>query len=276
MGDPRLPTAASLDSLVAATIRAAVSPAVRAALGELSYHGEIDSTNAELLRRSRSDPRDRLVSIADMQKQGRGRQGRTWRQRPGGGLALSMLKRFDGPMAGLAGLSLAAGTACVAALEDCGLGDIGLKWPNDLFSGGRKLGGILVELGGAAAGPCHAVVGIGINLQLGEAGAALDQPWTDLATLGHGHEPSRNQLAARILDRLCPALDHFAVHGFAPFQEAFAEHDVLRDRPVRVLVGGASRSGTARGVDGRGALRVAFEDGEQVFDAAEIRLERLA
>lgn len=269
-------TAAPLDLLDASAIRAAMAPSARARLGDLAVHAELDSTSSELLRRVQSDPRDGLACLAEVQAQGRGRRGRAWRMPLGGGLALSLLKRFDGAMASLAGLSLVAGVAVAEALDDLGLGGIGLKWPNDLVAGGRKLGGILVELGGDAMGPCHAVIGIGLNLRLGAHGAAIDQPWTDLATLDGGALPARNLLAARVLERLLEALDGFAAEGFAAFAAAYARRDALRGQPVRVLVAGGAQDGVAQGVDARGALRVAFADGERVLDSAEISIRTRA
>lgn len=268
---------APLDLLDAAAILAEVAPATRARLGDLAVHAQLDSTSSELLRRVALDSRDRLVCLAEVQTRARGRRGRAWRMPLGGGIALSLLQRFEGAMASLAGLSLVAGIAVVEALQDCGVSGIGLKWPNDLVADGRKLGGILVELGGDAMGPCHAVIGIGINSRLGVHGAAIDQPWTDLATLGGGAAPSRNLVAARVLEHLVDALDAFAARGFAAFAPAYARHDVLRGRAVRVLMAaGAQEEGIAHGVDARGALRVVFADGERVLDAGEVSLRSSA
>src|SRR5690606_19224828 len=197
------------------------------------------------------------------QSGGRGRRGRAWRMPLGGGLALSLLKRFDRGMAALSGLSLMAGIATCEALADAGIDAVGLKWPNDLIAEEAKLGGILVELGGDALGPCHAVIGIGLNLRLGDdAIAAIDQPCTDLARFA-GAVPSRNALAALLLARLVPALERFDREGFAPFAPAFEALDTLRGRDVQVIRAGDADGGDgiAQGVDARGALRVRFADG---------------
>lgn len=235
---------------------------------DVAVHWQLDSTSSELLRRAAGDPRDRLACLAEVQSAGRGRRGRGWRLPLGGGVALSLLKRFDAGMAPLAGLSLVAGIGAVRALADCGVRGVGLKWPNDLVAGGRKLGGILVELGGDALGPCHAVVGVGVNLRLGD-GAGIDQPWTDLAALTP-HVPARNRLAARLIARLIEALDTFAESGFDAFAAEYARCDVLHDSAVRVLRGERSETGVARGVDARGALRVEFADGERAVDSGEV------
>lgn len=259
---------APLELLDAATLRRALAPSTQ--VGDLAVHWQLDSTSSELLRRAADDPRDRLVCLAEIQTAGRGRRGRRWHTPPGGGIALSLLKRFDAGMAALAGLSLAVGVAAVDALAACGIGEIALKWPNDLVARGAKLGGILVELGGDALGPCHAVIGLGINLRLGAAAAAIDQAAIDLATLAP--EPSRTRVVASLVDHLVAALDRFEAQGFAAFADAYARHDALHGREVDVVRGAERRQGIARGIDARGALRVAFAGGEETVDAGEVSL----
>lgn len=242
-----------------------------AGVADVAVHWQIDSTNSELSRRAAGDPRDRLACLAEIQSAGRGRHGRHWCMPLAGGLAVSLLKRFDLSMSGLAGLSLVAGIALVRALADCGFGEVGLKWPNDAVAGGRKLAGILVELGGDALGPCHAVIGIGVNIRLdARSAAAIDQPWTDLATLGNGATPPRNRLAARVLQRLVEALDLFATGGFAAFAAEYARYDVLAGRDVRVGLSGTVREGRALGIDARGALVVRGDGRDFSVDAGEV------
>lgn len=260
-----------IEWLDADAIRAELDGPARRRIGDISVYWQIDSTSSELLRRAAHDPRDLLACCAETQTAGRGRRGRSWRSPLGGNLSLSLLKRFDHGMGALTGLSLAVGTAVVAALADCGIAQVGLKWPNDVLARGRKLAGVLVELGGEFLGPCHAVIGIGINLRLTPAGqAAIGQPAIDLAALSAGEPPSRNQLAARLLERLTEALDRFAAHGFAAFQEQFARTDLLAGRRVRVASGAQTYEGVAAGVDERGALRVREAGTLRVFDSAEV------
>lgn len=270
--------AAPVEWLDAARIRAALNAAEARRLADLAVHWQIDSTNSELQRRAAGDPRDGLACLAEHQDAGRGRRGRAWRTPLGGGLALSLLKRFDDGMAALGGLSLVAGVAAVRALADCGVEGVGLKWPNDLVARGHKLGGILVELGGDATGPCHAVIGIGLNLRLDRpTAAAIDQPWIDLATLAAGGAlPSRNRLAGRLIAQFGAALECFAAAGFGAFGDDYAQLDLLRGRPVRVLRGGASEDGVAAGIDARGALRVIFAGGERCVDGGEVSVRTAA
>lgn len=79
----------------------------------------------------------------------------------------------------LEGLSLVVGLAVLRALESLGVRDAGLKWPNDLLQGGKKIAGILLELSGDPADLCHVVIGIGINVNMRTA-TDIGQPWTSL------------------------------------------------------------------------------------------------
>ena len=263
---------APIELLDASRVVAAVSAEQRDRVGEIDVLWQIDSTNSALTRRAvaSSEPR---ACLAEIQTQGRGRRGRAWQMPLAGGLALSFFRRFDGGMASLSGLSLLAGIAVLRALSDCGVQGAGLKWPNDVVVEGRKLAGILVELGGDALGPCHAIIGIGINLRIGPAqGAAIDQPWIDLAALTPERIPSRNLLAGRILSRLAEALDTFASTGFVAFESEFAGYDALRNRRITVWSGGDTWIGTAKGVNSRGALRAERDGVEVELDSADVRV----
>lgn len=262
--------AAPLDLLDADAIRAALDNAARAQFGTIDLHWQIDSTNSELLRR-RDSSAALVACLAEIQTEGRGRRGRGWHMPLAGGLALSVRRRFDSSMGGLAGLSLAVGVALVRAFAQLNIDGVGLKWPNDVIVEQRKLAGILIELGGDALGPCHAVIGIGINVRLG-AGArdAIDQPWIDLTQIAGDAVPTRNMLAAAVLTHVARALAEFERDGLATFMNEFAHCDVLRGRMLRILGSTGVREGIALGIDANGRLRVRGNDGEFVVDSGEV------
>jgi BirA family transcriptional regulator, biotin operon repressor / biotin---[acetyl-CoA-carboxylase] ligase len=254
-----------------ARMMAELEPALRLRIGDIAVHWQLDSTSSELMRRAAHAERDLLVCCAETQSAGRGRRGRDWRSPLGGNLYFSLLKRFDHGMGALTGLSLAVGTAVIAALADCGVEGVGLKWPNDVLARGRKLAGVLIELGGEFLGPCHAVIGIGINLRLpADVAATIDQPAIDVAALTGGKPPSRNRLAGRLLSRLIETLDRFGAQGFAAFADEYARHDLLSGQPLRVHDANGTLDGTGAGVDERGALRVRHDGKLRSYDSAEV------
>ena len=259
-----------LDLLDVERIRPGLPGALRRRVGKIENHWRLDSTSSELTRRAASLP-DLSFVFADWQRTGRGRRGRQWLSAPASNLQVSCLKRFSGSYAALSGLSLAVGIGAVGALEDCGVRDVALKWPNDLVHQDAKLGGILVELGGEFMGPCHAIIGIGINVSLSEAlRHTLDRPCADLIEVCGGEAPSRNELATALVARLASELDAFDQLGFSVCADAWAARDALAGRRIRVEEARGDFEGVAEGVDARGALQVRTAAGLRSIDSGEV------
>lgn len=258
-----------LDLLEGAAIVRALQPDAQAALAGLEVAWCLDSTNTALLREEPPATGTRVL-LAERQTAGRGRRGRGWASPLAANLYLSCSRRFEGGLARLGGLSLAAGVAVAEALHALGAGQVALKWPNDIVAGGRKLGGLLVEGSGEPAGRARAVVGLGLNVRMPEdAGAAIDQPWIDLAALLPA-APPRDVLAARLLDHLLPAFAQFDAQGLAPFLPRYDALDALRGRAVWVHAGDGTRlAATALGVAPDGALRIAVDGTERHVHAGE-------
>lgn len=177
------------------------------------------------------------VVVADHQTAGRGRLDRSWEAPPGSALLASFVLQPRSL------LSLAAG---VAAAEACG-SKVRLKWPNDLMLGGRKLGGILIEVSGAKA-----IAGIGINLSWSPPGAArLDRP--------------RDQL----LEDLIEKLEGWTSATDAEILARWQELSSTIGQRVRVELPGRTIEGIAESVNDQGALIV---DGTEVHAGDVIHL----
>ena len=259
----------ALELLDETPILDALPPFVRAGMSSLEIAWTLDSTNSELLRRQ--TPAHGIAALmAERQTGGRGRRGKQWTSPLAAHLYLSVAREFSGGLSRLGGLSLVAGIAAAEALHEAGYGDVRLKWPNDLVVSGRKLGGLLVEGGGEHAGPVRAVIGLGVNVRMPQAmAAAIDQPWTDLASLSAA-TPSRNAVAAALLAHLVPALDQFDLEGLAPFLQRYAQLDALAMQEVAIHLGDAVHAGTALGIADDGALRVRIDGIEKNFHAGEV------
>jgi BirA family biotin operon repressor/biotin-[acetyl-CoA-carboxylase] ligase len=263
--------ASPLALLDADAITAGLSPAASAELAGLEVLFETDSTNAVALREP-APARGTRAWLAERQTAGRGRRGRRWSSPLAAHVYLSLSRRFDGGLAGLQGLSLAVGVAAADALHALGYRQVRLKWPNDLVADGRKLGGILVEIGGEAGGPMRVVVGLGLNVAMPASAARdIDQPWCDLASLA-ATPPSRQAVCVALLDALLPMLARFEREGLAAFVEGWARHDVLAGQRVRLHVGDRVVEGVALGIAADGALRLREADGERHHHAGEASL----
>ena len=242
-----------LELLDADLIRGALPLAPQGRLG-LRVLAGTDSTNTQLLNAGGAD--DPQALLAEHQSAGRGRHGRSWHSPFGTNLYLSLAWTFAQWPTALTALPLAAGVATAEALAELNLADLRLKWPNDLWCGEAKLGGILIEQRGESGGPCRVVIGLGLNVAMRSATTAhIGQPWTTLAEK-LGAAPSRNALAARILAHWMAMLERFTAESFAPFEPRWRALDLLRNRAVTLQLPEGEVSGIARGVDESGALLV--------------------
>jgi BirA family biotin operon repressor/biotin-[acetyl-CoA-carboxylase] ligase len=156
---------------------------------------------------------------------------------------------------GLGGLSLAIASEVVAQLENMGVHDLWIKWPNDIVYKDAKLGGILVEIVGEANGTCLVVCGIGLNVSMNGSGLSIDQAWTDLRGVTNA-KISRNCLAGRLCGTILRTMVEYPSRGFGGYKRTWSERDVLRDREVAIHSGDAMCMGIARGVGEDGALIV--------------------
>jgi len=231
-----------------------------------------ESTSQELIGSDR-EFRPGRVCLAEIQLAGRGRRGRHWVSSPYQNIVMSMSWRFETGPAGLAGLSLAAGTAVIRALEQFGVQGAGLKWPNDILLNGRKLAGVLMDLRGEAAGPALVVLGLGLNVALTEADAGrIDQPWSMLREALPG-PIDRNRLAALLIDELAGTFEQFAAYGFESHREEWERHHLYQNCPVRLDLGETQLSGTVVGIDDHGNLRLRDAHGQvRAFHSGEVSL----
>ncbi len=169
------------------------------------HFAEVDSTNDEACRLRDAGAGPRTAVLADAQRAGRGRGGRAFASPPGG-LYLSLLwqaRPADLPHAAVALAALAARAAVAAEGAAAGL-----KWPNDLWVGGRKLGGILLEAAGAER---PVVIGVGLNLAAVPPGLEPRAAFTALEA-----EVGRPVDRTRLVASLLAAVDHWSARLRAP------------------------------------------------------------
>lgn len=253
----------SLELLSAAAIRDGLTPETQRALDRLEVLTVTVSTNDWLTARPVPPVGQLWACVAEYQTGGRGRRGRRWLSPLGQGVCLSVSWAFEVAPRDIASLSLVAGVAVAGCLTDAGVDGVGLKWPNDIMAGGRKVGGILVEVAGEPGGPLRAVIGVGLNVRpvpgvaaaLRDEGANVPVGLDELLREGC---LERNALVASLLNALHASLRNFGRAG-ATFQEAWQRYDCLAGWPVVVTSGKDVLRGIARGIAGDGALLVEVE-----------------
>ena len=261
------------DPLDIGALRAQLDLATLPRLASVEIVDRIDSTNSELLRR-RTPARGLAALFAEAQDGGRGRHGRVWQSPSGGNLYGSVARCFEGDLARLSGLSIAVGIAAAEAMHALGAHALRVKWPNDLVvvedDALRKLGGVLVE-GGWQDGRARAVIGIGLNVRMpDDAAARIDQPWTDLQRQLGDARPSRNALAAALLDALAATLESFDRDGLAPLIPRFERLDALCGRTIDATDGATALHGIADGLHDDGALRLRTAAGLHALRTGEV------
>ena len=233
-------------------------------------HESLDSTNAEALREISGGVQAPFVILAEQQSAGRGRRGRKWISPFAENIYYSLVLRIDGGMRQLEGLSLIVGLAVLSSLREFGSCDAGLKWPNDVLVGNKKIAGILLELVGDPADVCHVVIGIGINVNMMVAND-VDQSWTSVR-LEAGQAINRNELIVTLGRKLQGYLIRHEDEGFAAIQAEWESNHLWQGREVTLIAGTHTVDGVVAGVDQQGALRLNVAGQEKVFSGGELSL----
>lgn len=231
----------------------------------------VDSTNAEALRQLQAGRLAPFVLLAERQVAGRGRRGRTWVSPFAENLYYSLALKVEGGINRLDGMSLVVGLALLATLRALGLNDSGLKWPNDVLVGGRKLAGILLELSGDPGDVCHLVVGIGINVNMPVGLTAIDQPYTSMCA-ELGRLVDRNALVVQLNAQLRRYFDIHQELGFGALREEWERNHLWQGCAVSLSAGADAIEGVVLGVDHSGAIRLEVEGTEQCFSGGELSL----
>ena len=215
------------------------------------------------------------VVVTEAQTGGRGRRGRSWVTAPRRNVAFSVVLRPSGlPTARAPELTLVASLAICDALRRAGV-DAGIKWPNDVLVGGRKIAGILTELAAEPDQVHWVVVGVGVNVNA----RAEDFPpeLRGLATsvlLERGQPAPRALFLAACLTLLEEWYDRHAEEGFEPIRAAWKERSVTLGREVMVQLDGRELVGRAEDLDATGALLVRSAAGVERVTSGDVSLLR--
>ncbi len=227
-----------------------VTPLLRGRFGQPYLWQESCASTQDVLRTDPGRP-EGAVAVTEHQTSGRGREGRPWEDVAGRALLFSLLLR---PPAGTPTqqLALATGLAVAEAVEES-RGAAGIKWPNDVLLGGRKVAGVLLE---ASVGVVVCGVGVNVSQAEGELPAGTPVPAGSLLSVT-GRAPDRAELLAALLEILEHRYDAWRRSGLAPLLDELEARNVLRGQFVEV--GGVA--GVAGPIAPDGRLVVIRDDG---------------
>ena len=224
----------------------------------------VESTNDEVHSLAKAGAPDGLIVLAGSQTAGRGRRGAAWFCATGESLAFSILVRPPEPKALWPRLALAAGIAVAEGIENFGV-RAGIKWPNDVWIGNRKVAGILVE-----AGADFAVVGIGLNVNTREFPREIFEIATSLR-IETSVENSRPEVLSSIIRRFAVRRGQIN-RDFPSLVEEVSTRCVLTGMEVSLLAADGPKRGVVEGISPSGELILRTASGcERFIQADEIR-----
>jgi len=237
-----------------------------ARIGRVVHHFDsIDSTNRHAMELARRGAAEGEVVVAEAQTAGRGRLGRSFFSPPGVSFYGSMVLRPEIPPARAPQITLIAGLAVAETVErHAGLRP-GLKWPNDVRLGERKVCGILTEMECEADRVLFVVCGPGVNLNVGKA--EFPPELRRIATsvlVESGRSVDRAAFAADLFGSFERHYDEFLAHGVGRLRERWESYSVLGGEWVSVEGAGGNVEGRVLGIDDEGALRLETRRGEVV------------
>lgn len=233
---------------------------------ELFVYDEVGSTN-DVLREllGEGTVTDGTVVVSDSQTAGRGRLGRRWVSPAGSNLYLSALfcpeiSPQESPV-----FTFLASCALVDVFSGYGV-DATIKWPNDILVGGRKISGVLTELGTSDGAVDYLVIGIGVNLNLPEEFirremADISQKTTSLSIL-LGEKVSRERFCAELINALDRFYGEFRRRGTQAVVDMWVERWGFLGKEISVDVSGEIISGVVERVDANGFLYLRTDEGD--------------
>lgn len=232
-------------------------------LGKLHLHESLDSTQSEAHRLAAAGAAHGTLIVTESQTAGRGRHGRNWFSPSGKGIWMSLLLRPQMSLAFAPQMTLLTAVALCRTARKRLNADVGIKWPNDLLIGGKKISGILVESAGEDERVRYMAVGVGIdcNLTADDYPPELNGKATSLL-LETGSRVDRSAFISAFLQEFDDMYGLYTGHGFAPIRTLWESLSVSLAKPIKVKIGERLVEGTAESMDEMGALLVRRQDGE--------------
>lgn len=199
------------------------------------------------------------IHIANTQTHGHGQYGRTWSSLPGQGIYFSLKNKVvlnnDEYILGLAQLAAIALAKTLLVIDV----PVKLKWPNDLYMLGQKLGGVIVELVSYQKGVCDYIIGVGLNLKKPkeiENAIGLDAVCASL--------PDRDAVVADFVKFWDEGLQSYAASGLTTFKSFWQKNDLLSSKTVHLQESDHLFVGQSAGIDEHGGLMLKLNDGRQL------------
>jgi BirA family transcriptional regulator, biotin operon repressor / biotin---[acetyl-CoA-carboxylase] ligase len=239
----------------------------------LLYTYETDSTNSLAAQHAQAGAAQGTTIVADTQSAGRGRLHREWHSPPGTSLYFSIILRPAVAPALVAQLPMVAAVALLQALDrhapDIGAG---VKWPNDILVGGRKLCGILCESEAETDIVHHVIIGMGVNVNTPEFPPELADVATSLR-METGGDASRPELLADVLSAFEGAYSSWLeAQNLEPFLPFLVDRSLITNRTVTVQNVRGEIRGQVSGISAEGGLLLETAEGTVTVVSGDVTL----
>jgi BirA family biotin operon repressor/biotin-[acetyl-CoA-carboxylase] ligase len=238
----------------------------------IRHYFKIGSTNTAAMAAAAEGAAQGSIFLAEEQTAGRGRGSNSWISERSTGIYCSVILRPPLPPSDVLVISLAAGLAVQAAIQqvDSNVAP-DLKWPNDLLIDGKKVCGILTEMNSEATQVRYIVVGIGINVNQASFPPELGATSLRMVT---GSEWSRVEVAAALLKSL--DREYRSLLESADAMQSIMRRFVERSswtygKKVRIEESFSAMEGTTAGLDARGFLQLKTAHGVQTVLSGTVR-----
>ena len=223
-------------------------------------YDELTSTNDEALRLSSHSGKARLVVIADRQTAGRGRRGRSWTS-PSGNLYMSQILPWSRQDNGI--LCLICSLAILMTIRQFDSeADLKLKWPNDVLLCGKKVSGILLEVGAEE----NMVCGIGVNIKVAPQNEKILYATCSLRDCGINCEC--REFMQQYLYNFNQLQDDYTTKGAAEISELWQQFAHNEGERITVRLPKKEISGLYRGLNAKGFLLLETEDKQVITVSA--------
>lgn len=233
------------------------------------------STNTQAARLAFEGCMDGLTVIALQQTQGKGRLGRNWESPPDKGIYMSVVLRPPMAPAETQIFTLAAAVAAVKGIYNATGLETGIKWPNDIVAGGKKICGILLEMNSESDRVNYIVLGMGINYsqesadfpdELQERAASILMSLNDSKKLCRESDTrsgnaGRLALVRAVLRELDAVLLDVLNGKNSRILEMWKKYSATLGRDVRFTLRDTEYTGVARDITEDGRLVVDCSDG---------------
>ncbi|HIU63806.1 MAG TPA: biotin--[acetyl-CoA-carboxylase] ligase [Candidatus Avacidaminococcus intestinavium] len=232
---------------------------------EIHYEDSVVSTNEVAKKLANAGCNDGLLCVAEEQVGGKGRLARGWFSPYAQGLWFSIVLKPPFLPEEAAKCTLLAAVAVVRAVHEYTGVDAGIKWPNDILFGGKKLVGILTEMNAEFGHINYVVIGIGINIKIKtvDLPPELQDIVASLAAIAQ-QDIKRAELLALILQNMEELYEMVLKEGFAPVFAQWRKWSVTLGKDVKVIAPAETYEGRAVDIDEEGLLIVRRSDGNLV------------